>query len=407
MKELEAVLAAEMNKMPVIDAHNHLPTEAQELSANADMFTRVFAHYSITNAQTTGMPLDREWLKNGNVSLEERWNVFKNFYPLIKETGYVRAARYTASILYGIDEICDDTYQELSKRIAAQNKPGLFDWVLKEKCHIRKVINQGAWRDDFAPGVCREFMGLCGRRRCELLTQTYDKMLQTGFAPKTAAEFADSWLTSVVDRGYIGVKFTADFPPCTFSRAQADKAMRELVNGRLSLQGAEGLAVWMADRIIGRCGELNLTVAIHCGLNCYAHSDFYPNNPKNMAPYILKYPETKFDLYHAAIPWVREIAVLANQSPNVYLNLVWAHQISPFMVRNVLNEWMDLVPLNKIIGFGGDNICAEKTCGALACAKENIAKVLSARAEETKMSETEAVAVCRMWLYDNAAALYN
>jgi len=97
---------------------------------------------------------------------------------------------------------------------------------------------------------------------------------------------------------------------------------------------------------------------------------------------------------------------MANQYPNVNLDLIWCHQISPYMTENFLNEWIDLVPLNKIIGFGGDNDVPQKTYGVLVMTRENIARALAVRIARGQMSESRAADICRMWLYDNPKRIY-
>ena len=65
------------------------------------------------------------------------------------------------------------------------------------------------------------------------------------------------------------------------------------------------------------------------------------------------------------------------------------------------------MPVNKIIGFGGDNcLGAEKTYGVLKMAEENIARALAVRVERKEMTEARAVDICRLWLYDNPKRIY-
>ena len=68
---------------------------------------------------------------------------------------------------------------------------------------------------------------------------------------------------------------------------------------------------------------------------------------------------------------------------------------------------MDLVPVNKIIGFGGDyNIPVEKVYGHLVMAREDIARTLAGRVSRGLMNRTEALDIARMWFYDNPRELY-
>ncbi|MEM2428834.1 MAG: amidohydrolase, partial [Candidatus Bathyarchaeia archaeon] len=117
--------------------------------------------------------------------------------------------------------------------------------------------------------------------------------------------------------------------------------------------------------------------------------------------------DAKFDLYHAGIPWVRELGVIGKTFPNVWLNLCWCHVISQEMARSALDEWIDLMPITKIIGFGGDySIPVEKIYGHLVMAKEDIAEVLARRISRGLMKRSEALEIARMWFYENPVELY-
>ena len=73
------------------------------------------------------------------------------------------AGQIAARDLYGIDQINDKTYIELSEKLQEANKLGLYNSILKDKCRIEKILNQGSWQDGkngYAVFVYREFMGL-------------------------------------------------------------------------------------------------------------------------------------------------------------------------------------------------------------------------------------------------------
>jgi len=86
--------------------------------------------------------------------------------------------------------------------------------------------------------------------------------------------------------------------------------------------------------------------------------------------------------------------------------MCWMHIISPVMSRRALDEWLDLVPATKIIGFGGDYAVVEKVYGHLQMARENIARVLASRIEEGTMTEAEALQIARGLMYENPKRLY-
>ena len=107
------------------------------------------------------------------------------------------------------------------------------------------------------------------------------------------------------------------------------------------------------------------------------------------------------------MPWVREAGLIGKNFPNVWLNLCWSHIVSPEMTVNTLKEWVDLVPVNKIIGFGGDyGKPVEKVYGHLLMARENIARVLGDRVSRGLMSRGEALEIARKWFCTNPKRLY-
>jgi len=410
MESIAAGLVAEMAGMPVIDAHEHLPPEQDLTSQRADVFTRLYAHYSLTNVETAGLPGAREALKDTARPLEERWALFRPFLSAVRDTGYARAAQIAARDLFGVDDINDGTYADLSERIQAANTPGLYQRILGDRCGIERVLNQGTWDDGprgYAVRVHRGFMDfrwdvagdLCGvyRRWKE----------RNGGDFEDLDAWLDFWLRQVVRDGCVGLKYGANLPTDLPARQESDGLFRKVRDGSITDREAARFSAWLNLKSIEKAPEHDLVAAVHCGLNWCCWQDFAAKNPMNVVPLLMRYRRTQFDLYHGGIPWVREMAVIGNQYPNAHLNLVWCHQISPYMTENVLNEWLDLVPANKIIGFGGDYSCGpEKTYGALVMARENMARALAVRVARGQMSESRAVDVCRAWLYENPRRIY-
>jgi hypothetical protein len=104
---------------------------------------------------------------------------------------------------------------------------------------------------------------------------------------------------------------------------------------------------------------------------------------------------------------VREALMLGKGFPNVWLNLCWTHIISQRFAMAGLAEAIDLIPTNKLLAFGGDyTVPVEKAYGHLEMAREDVARVLAERIEEGQMTEAQALAIARLWFFDNAVELY-
>ncbi len=411
MEAIVKGLISEMERMRVIDTHEHLPPEEELVSSEADIFTRIFSHYVVTNLNSAGFKEDRSWLMDTRIPLEQRWESFRPYLNAIRDTGYARAALIAAKELFGVEDINDDTYLLLSRRIREANRPRLYDRILKEKCRIEKVLNQGSWSDGekgYSIPVYRGFMPLFHLNN-STFKALYDELkAHYGGDFRDGREFMSFWLDRVYKSGNAGIKIYASLKPDCIDDASAQSIFRKFLSGSAENEELRALGVWLLHKAIEGAPVYNLVVAVHCGLNWCNWEDFKQFNPMNMVPVLLKYRNTVFDLYHGGIPWVREMAVIGNQYPNTCLNLVWCHQISPSMTEQMLNEWLDLVPSNKIIAFGGDSSDGpEKTYGALRLAQENIARALAVRIARKEMSEERAVDLCSAWLYDNPARIYN
>ncbi len=68
---------------------------------------------------------------------------------------------------------------------------------------------------------------------------------------------------------------------------------------------------------------------------------------------------------------------------------------------------LDLIPANKIIGFGGDLRHVELVYGHLYEARRNIAQVLADRVARGDDTEKEALRVAQFLLHDSPAEAFN
>ena len=124
-------------------------------------------------------------------------------------------------------------------------------------------------------------------------------------------------------------------------------------------------------------------------------------------PFLQRHENARFDIFHLGYPWVREALMLGKGFANVWLNLCWTHIISQRFAVAGLDEAVDLVPMNKILAFGGDYaVPVEKVYGHLVMAREDVAEVLARRITSGQMTESQALDLGRKWFWDNAIDLY-
>ena len=174
----------------------------------------------------------------------------------------------------------------------------------------------------------------------------------------------------------------------------------------MSLERARPFKNYMVHRILDRVERLGLTVVIHTGVQAGIGNVVTNSNAVALTNLFMKYPGNRFHLLHANYPYMQEAACLAKQFPNVTLDLTWVNIIVPAGAREGLSHFLDMVPVNKIHGFGGDFLFPECIYGALEVARENIAHVLSEKVETGHMTETQAVTVARKLLNENIQKIF-
>ena len=119
------------------------------------------------------------------------------------------------------------------------------------------------------------------------------------------------------------------------------------------------------------------------------------------------YPGVKFDVYHMGMPYARQAAFLGKNYRNVYLNLCWSPIVSEEMFSNAISEWIDLVPVNKIFGFGGDFIyLPENIYTHLKLTKKLLSDIFAKKIYKGQISYEDTIFIIKRWMYHNPKEVY-
>jgi hypothetical protein len=81
-------------------------------------------------------------------------------------------------------------------------------------------------------------------------------------------------------------------------------------------------------------------------------------------------------------PYQHTLSALAKNFSNVFIDMCWAHIISPEASVRALVEWLDAVPMNKIFAFGGDYAFVDAIYGHQLLARQNVARTLAQKVED-------------------------
>ncbi len=400
---LERSLIEAISEFEIIDAHEHLPPEEERVERAVDVFT-LFSHYTRGDLYVAGMSAaDYESLFDTRIPLDRRWELFAPYWTQILYGSYARAALLAAAELYDCREISDQTYVALSERMQGANRAGIYHWVLREKCRIRVALTQ-CGRTDLGTPLLKPVMPMLAATSTwrELVHMSPDGMT----APRTLDDYLQSarqYITRVRDEGAVGLKIIAA-PFGEPDRRAAAEAFADLQSGCVdALPANNPLRDYAVEDAIAFATEQDMVICVHTGY----WGDFRSLDPLHMIPVLQRHPNARFDMYHLGYPWVRESLMLGKGFPNVWLNLCWTHIISQEFATSALDEAIDLIPMNKLIAFGGDyGMPVEKVYGHLVMAREDIARVLARRIVAGGISESQALDLAHRWLWDNPRDLY-
>jgi len=410
-RAIQEKLLEAIRNMAVIDAHAHLLPEREHIAQHRDALT-VYGQYSRLPMFASGLS-EQEWARmhDASVPLEQRWALAKPWIALVKHTSFARAARRVLKHFWGEDELNDDNLHELSRRIAAENQPGIYERVLKRTCNIVHVLNQNSP----PPADRRELEAYQGQQVLLPVVSLIDTDpaenvnvnrigAEDGFASLDLyLEWARHRLRAMAHGGVVAFKMFA----LAYSRPDRNRAIKDFLNlkrqnASLSYETPTPLLSYIHEELLKTVADLGITVAVHTGF-----WGVNRHHPTYMIPLLERHPRVFFDLFHSGLPYAREMGMIAINFRNTAINLCWAHSVNAAMSARALDEYIDLLGFDKIIAFGSDaRWMVEKVFGHLELARENVVTVLASRVERGVMDVDEALRLAKRWFFDNPAGIY-
>jgi len=410
------IIKEEIYKIPIVDTHEHLMSEEERNSRPIDIFY-FFAHYASSDLVSAGMPqatLDK--IRNPSIPLEERWRDFAPYWESIRNTAYAKALIIAIRDLFGIEDINEETYQAISAKLKESQRKGWYRYVLRERGNIaislQYVGTMDVDRELFLPVAYYDHF-ITARSKWDInsLERSYNISIHSLDDFLRALDIA---FERDVKAGAVGIKSGLAYSRILrydkVSKSEAEALFNRIfshLGEGLSWEEAKPLQDFIMHQVIKRAISYNLPITIHTGLQEGNGNIITNANPVHLVNLFLEYKEAKFDIFHGGYPYTSELATLAKNFQNVYIDMCWLHIISPAVSRRALHEWLETVPQNKIMGFGGDYIFVEGAYAHSRIARENIARVLIEKVEEGYLNEESALSIAYRLLRDNPKELFN
>lgn len=418
----------EIVKMPVIDTHEHLPwQEEQSYNDGRDVLQEYLRHYLKCDLISAGLKRnDFERVMDSNSSILERWNIVEPFWEVSRYTGYGRVLDIAVKAIYGIDGINRNTIEELNNTFIKNKAPGHFEYVLKDLCNIHtSLLDIWTFRLEGENPLFRRiwqpqnFINPMSPYEHDMLSY-----IETHYSINVRS--LDDWLEALereldymlaaygvsVLKSCIAYFRSLRFEKVEYKTARdlfaltLDKWNNEGRNKGLGLELPREVQDFMMHYILGLANKRNLIFQFHTGLQEGNGNIITNSDPSLMINLFMEYPDVNFDLFHISYPYQGIASALCKNFPNVFIDMCWAHIMSPSACVQALDVFLDAIPYNKISAFGGDYMFVDGVYGHLYIARQNVSKVLATKVEQGIFDEGKAIEIARALFFDNPKRIF-
>jgi len=404
----------EMESIDTVDCHSHTALKREYYAFPERSLFTMMAYYEREIQSATGQSSGQ--LYEGATSDAERWERLKPILARTRNESYWRhnIVTYRALFDFEDDDLTDENWEALHHCIRERTAdPGWYDDVTNERCKLETQVKNIPWFEDWEPEYFTCVL------RMESALELYHKPQRESLEKHLDRSLTDlpevkSALVALIEeykrRGSVGIKLAH-----AYRRTLDSERVPEPVAADVFARAVAGeFPAWpelkqFEDHLIfflaEVAAELGQVFQIHTGVQGnWGHIP--DSNPLHLLPLIHANRNTRFDLFHAGYPFSREIGMMGKHCPNVWLNMAWMYVITMEGSRQSLSEWIDLVPGDRLLGFGSDVHWPEMVYGHLIMARSCLADVLAAKVERDFLSEAAAVSLIHQMLRDNAMVLY-
>jgi hypothetical protein len=124
-----------------------------------------------------------------------------------------------------------------------------------------------------------------------------------------------------------------------------------------------------------------------------------------VAEMIGRHPRLRFQCFLSSRHANQSLCTLARELPNFSLAGYWWHNFFPDVIRQVMAERLDMLPVNKQVGFFSDAYCVEWTYAKALLVRKLMAHVFAEKVEQGQYTVDDALSIARSILFDSPQTL--
>jgi glucuronate isomerase len=126
---------------------------------------------------------------------------------------------------------------------------------------------------------------------------------------------------------------------------------------------------------------------------------------KQLGEMISRHPRIRFQCFLASRHANQALCTMCRELPNFSLSGYWWLNFFPSVIRQIMEERLDMLPLNKQVGFFSDAYCLDWTYGKSRIVLNQLALVLADKVAMGQYTRQDALRMARTILYETPQEL--
>ena len=124
-----------------------------------------------------------------------------------------------------------------------------------------------------------------------------------------------------------------------------------------------------------------------------------------LAEMVGRHPKLRFQCFISSRHANQTLCTMCRELPNFSLAGFWWHNFFPAAIRHVMAERLDMVPVNKQVGFFSDAYAVEWAYAKAIIVRKQMARVLAEKVAQGQYSVEDALRVAREILFETPQSI--
>lgn len=414
-RSLVTSLEEGLQSLPLLDVHTHL--DAAHLSARglADI---LLYHMVVSDLRSAGCPSGHR-VEEGTEA--DRIREALPFLRYIRNSSCFYGVRIILRDLYGFDgEVNESTWESLDESIRTAAEDPQWPREILRRAGIRRAMTQYLGRRDGRADDCLQYSfeetAFCRVSPTEPRDAPLRELERVSGQPVATLEDVHHALQAYFAQIPYGQVLTfahhlsTDITYRPVSAEEMSAALQRRQEPHLPLAVRDVYSNYLLAALLGELERHSEEIVFQFSfgaepLACETASKARPDTLFELAGLLERFPKLRFNLFLASVQASQSFCSIARQCPNLSFSAYWWHSFFPSAIRQLMHDRLDMVALNRQIGFFSDAYCAEWAYAKAVLVRQELARVLAEKVERGQYTEDLALDIARHLFWETPQTL--